>query len=155
MTYTKRILYISIFIIAIVGSALYARIYLQEKEPTPSLPQTATSTPVGKEGSLEIFSLVPNQVIESPLTISGNARLWYFEASFPIEVRDGNDTIIGRGIATAQDNWMTTEFVPFKATVTFTTPSTPTGTIIFRKDNPSGEARFDESFTLPVRFNTQ
>lgn len=155
MTPTARTLYVVVFISAILAIALYARFYLQEEKLVPTLPQTATSTPVGKAGSLEIVSLVPNQIIESPLAISGKARLWYFEASFPIEVRDANDVIIGRGIATAQDNWMTTEFVPFKATVTFTPPSTPTGTIVFRKDNPSGEAQFDESFTLPVRFNTQ
>lgn len=150
-----RVFFIAICIIAIVASALYLYTHVQEKEPVPSVPQTATSTPVGKEGSLELFSLVPNQTIESPLSISGTARLWYFEAFFPIEVRDGNDAIIGRGIAIAQDNWMTTEFVPFIATVTFSTPSTPTGSLVFRKDNPSGEARFDDSFTLPVRFKAK
>ena len=95
----------------------------------------------------------PNQVITSPLAISGQAKgTWYFEASFPIKLLDGNGTQIAQTTAAAQADWMTTNFVPFTALLTFTTPSTATGTLVFMKDNPSGLPQNDAQFILPISF---
>ena len=102
----------------------------------------------------------PNTVVTSPLVIRGEARgNWYFEASFPIELVDGNGVELARGIAQAQGdpatgevNWMTTEFVPFQATLNFTNPQTTTGIIILKKDNPSGLPEHDAEIRVPVHF---
>lgn len=95
----------------------------------------------------------PNASITSPLVIGGEARgYWYFEASFPIELRDANGNILAQHYATAQGEWMTEEFVPYKAELTFATPTTATGTLILRKDNPSGLPENDDALTVPVRF---
>lgn len=55
--------------------------------------------------------------------------------------------------AKAQGDWMTTEYVPFTATLEYTIPATVTdmhGYLILKKDNPSGEPQFDNSLTIPV-----
>lgn len=94
--------------------------------------------------------------VTTPLQVTGKARgYWYFEASFPIIVTDWDGLIIGEGYATAEGDWMTEDFVPFTATVDFTLPpDTPyrRGTIIFKKDNPSGLPEHDDALEIPVQF---
>ncbi|MDP3763137.1 MAG: Gmad2 immunoglobulin-like domain-containing protein [bacterium] len=104
----------------------------------------------------------PNQVIISPLTIRGEARgTWYFEASFPVILTNWDGLIIAQGIATAKSNptssdgvnWMTTEFVPFEATLNFTVDKNTYSNrelLILRKDNPSGLPEHDDALEIPV-----
>lgn len=101
-----------------------------------------------------VFGLEAGQIITSPLTITGEARgTWYFEASFPIRLVDGAGREVAVAIAQAQGNWMTTEYVPFRATLSFTAPrSTSTGSIVFEKDNPSGLTEHADQLRIPVRF---
>ncbi len=102
---------------------------------------------------INVVNPFPGDVIESPLMVAGEARgNWYFEADFPVRLYDGNGMEIGLGIAQAQGDWMTTDFVPFIATVTFTPPTTSTGTLVLEKDNPSGLPEFADSFVIPVLF---
>mgnify|MGYP001570776670 CR=1 FL=1 len=102
---------------------------------------------------LRVDTPLADAVISSPLTISGAARgTWYFEASFPIKLLDGSGKEIAVAIAQAQSDWMTTEFVPFSAILTFTAPTTSNGTLVFHKDNPSGLPENDDSFSLPIKF---
>ncbi|OGY43739.1 MAG: hypothetical protein A2820_02305 [Candidatus Buchananbacteria bacterium RIFCSPHIGHO2_01_FULL_40_35] len=98
----------------------------------------------------------PNQKISSPLTITGQARgNWFFEASFPIDLYDGNNNLLGTAIAQAQSEWMTTDFVPFTAQLKFGQPSLEKGLLILRKDNPSGLAENDEQLIVPVKISNQ
>jgi len=92
--------------------------------------------------------------ISSPVTIEGMARgNWFFEASFPIVIVNWDGLIIGEGIAQAQDEWMTAEYVPFKAEITFIKPTVKdNGWIILRKDNPSGLPEHDDAFEVPIFF---
>lgn len=100
-----------------------------------------------------VASPIINEDIESPVTVTGQARgTWFFEASFPVKVYDANNQLLGTGVAQAQGEWMTEEFVPFTATVTFSTPSTATGKIVLEKDNPSGLPENDNSLIVPVKF---
>ena len=102
---------------------------------------------------IKAFKPVPNEEVESPLTIAGEARgNWYFEATFPIEIIDAEGKVLGRGFATAQSEWMTTEFVPFTSELEFEESTTDTGTLILHKDNPSGLPAHDDSIEIPVRF---
>lgn len=103
---------------------------------------------------IRVTSPTVNAVVSSPLKITGEARgNWYFEASFPVKLLDANGKQLAIAPAQAQGEWMTTEFVPFEVTLTFATPTTSTGTLVLEKDNPSGEARFDDSISIPVRFS--
>jgi len=103
---------------------------------------------------IRITAPLPNAVVKSPLTVTGEARgNWYFEASFPVKVLDANSKQLGVGIAQAQGEWMTTNFVPFNTTVNFSIPTTQTGTIVFQKDNPSGLPEHDAEVRIPIRFS--
>ncbi|MCD4760494.1 Gmad2 immunoglobulin-like domain-containing protein [bacterium] len=106
-----------------------------------------------KQNLITIDNPRPNQIITSPLSISGQARgYWFFEADFPVKIYDNNGQILGNGIAIAQDEWMTENFVPFSLKLTFDPPNTEQGTIVFEKDNPSGLSENEDSLIMPVQF---
>jgi len=98
----------------------------------------------------------PNQVITSPLVVTGGARgTWFFEASFPVVLVDWDGRIIAQGVAQAKSDWMTTDFVPFEATVTFTVDEnvySRRGALILRKDNPSGLPEHNDALEVPIMF---
>jgi hypothetical protein len=114
---------------------------------------------VGIDDLITIDSPRPQQVIHSPVVIRGTARgPWYFEASFPIVLTDGDGRIIAEGHGQAQGEWMTEAFVPFEAVLTFNVPENAAafgnrGTIILKKDNPSGEPSRDQAVEIPILFN--
>ncbi len=100
-------------------------------------------------------SITVGSEIASPLTVTGRAvGPWFFEASFPINVVDWDGRIIAEAVAQAEGEWMTTDYVPFSATLTFTPPpgNIARGAIIFKKDNPSGLPEHDDAIELPIRF---
>ncbi len=103
----------------------------------------------------EFFSglnISPNQAISSPLEITGSAKgTWFFEGSFPVRLLDENNVVITTSPAQSQSDWMTEDFVPFTATLNFTTTSA-TGTLVFAKDNPSGLPENDAAYEVPVTF---
>lgn len=106
-----------------------------------------------KANLIRVASPKLNGIVKSPLTISGEARgNWYFEATFPLQILDAKGRLLAQGFATAQGEWMTTEFVPFTAELKFTKPSTKTGTLVLQKDNPSGLPENDDELRFPVRF---
>lgn len=100
--------------------------------------------------NVNVTTPLPNATVQSPLVITGEAKAWYFEASFPVILKDANGTILAQAPAQAQGDWMTPNFVPFSVTLTFAKPTTATGTLIFQKDNPSGlpENDAEEKFTV-------
>lgn len=108
---------------------------------------------IDKWDLITVSSPRPGDIIKSPLTITGQARgNWFFEATFPMQLLDENGQLLGQGIAQAQDKWMTEEFVPFTATLEFKTPMTKKGTLILKKDNPSGLPENDDELMVPVKF---
>ncbi len=124
-----------------------------EEDTNPAV-DTEGSNVAGIPDLITVTSPLIAGTISSPVTVTGEARgTWYFEASFPIEVRDVNDVVIGTGVAQAQSDWMTVNFVPFQATITFT-PQAPgsNGTLVLKKDNPSGEPAYDQSLIIPITF---
>lgn len=69
---------------------------------------------------IEVTNPTHNGAITSPLTVKGRARgPWYFEASFPVELRNSSGTVIATAVAEAQGDWMTTDWVPFIATLNY------------------------------------
>ena len=109
--------------------------------------------PCQKEDLIIVESPKPYNEISSPIILRGKARgNWYFEASFPVKLFDDNGFLLGIVPATAQDEWMTENFVPFEAKMNFAVPSTKNGVIIFEKDNPSGLAEYDDELKVPIIF---
>ena len=106
-----------------------------------------------KTDLIQINSPRPNDSITSPLKISGEARgTWYFEASFPVVLLDGDGNVIAQHYAQAQTDWMTENFVPFESDLTFTKPTTKNGSLILKKDNPSGLPEYDDELIIPISF---
>jgi hypothetical protein len=101
--------------------------------------------------------------ISSPLVIKGEARgHWFFEATFPVTLVDENGVSIAEHYAEAQGEWMTEEFVPFTATLEFTTPQygkdqpdksvLAGGTLILHRSNASGLPEHDDAVEISIRF---
>lgn len=107
-----------------------------------------------KRDLIRINNPRPNQIISSPLTITGEARgTWFFEASFPVSLVDWDGRIIAQGVAKAKSDWMTTDFVPFEAILTFVVdPNSYSnrGSLILKKDNPSGLPEHDDALEIPI-----
>lgn len=155
-------------IVAILAVLVLGKILLLGKMPEPESAPTTTPTTEATQPSTEtkeetemsakadliqVDSPQPGGLITNPVTITGKARgQWYFEASFPITILDETGKVIGQGHAEAQSNWMTSEFVPFIAKVTFTKSPTKTGTILLEKDNPSGLSEHADSVRVLIRF---
>lgn len=112
---------------------------------------------VEKMAMIQITSPRPGAVITSPLTITGKARgNWFFEASFPVILTDWDGRILAQGIATAEGEWMTTEFVAFTSVLNYPKQRevySKRGTLILQKDNPSGLPEHDDSLEIPVIIN--
>lgn len=103
---------------------------------------------------IHVFSPKVNEVVKSPLVITGEARgNWYFEASFPVRLLDANGNELAITPAQAKGDWMTTNFVPFEATLIFPQPTTATGVLVLEKDNPSGLPENDAEVRIPIKFN--
>ena len=104
---------------------------------------------------IRVFEPGRDAVVSSPLTIRGEARgMWFFEASFPVRMIDGNGNTIplNPGYIMTASEWMTEEYVPFEATMEFSAPQTETGTLILEKDNPSGLPEHADEVRIPIRF---
>lgn len=108
---------------------------------------------IEKQNLIQLTTPIPNEVIKSPLKISGQARgNWFFEASFPVKILDANGKVLGTAIASTRLDWMTDNFVPFNTELTFEAATTSTGTLVLEKDNPSGLPQNADSLKIPIKF---
>ena len=107
-----------------------------------------------KSNLIRLESPKPNDLIKSPLIVKGEARgYWFFEASFPVMLTNWDGLIIAEGIAQAKREWMTEDFVPFEVTLDFIKPDYgKRGTLILKKDNPSGLPEHDNALEIPINF---
>ena len=146
----KKLLLIILPILIIVAAFLAVKnknIPSDQVSPSPSV--TA-----GMSDLIQVDEPTPNQSVKSPLIVTGKARgSWYFEASFPVQIYDADGTQLAAIPAQAQGDWMTEDFVPFKATVEFKKPITATGTLVLKKDNPSGLPEHDAELRIPINFD--
>ncbi len=153
-------------IIVIIG-ALVVFFVISKVSPKKEIPVVEdggivvpAETKLMSEKGIEIFVDTPKESDEvmSPLILHGRAPgNWFFEASAPITLTNWDGLIIAEGYIQAEGEWMTTDYVPFHGTLDFV--NTPCeadychrGSIIFRKDNPSGESQFDDSAEMTIKF---
>ncbi len=125
--------------------------------PTP-MPETSPeemTAPVYKD-LIRVDAPLPESVVSSPLVIRGAARgNWFFEASFPVVLTDWDGRIIAEGVAQAEGEWMTADYVPFMAQLTFVpdTRVSDRGALILQKSNPSGLPEHDDALEFTVYFS--
>lgn len=148
------IIFLSLILLVVVFRNPAPQVIVVTPTPTPTpiitITPSVTSTP---SSNIIITSPLPNQLVSSPLTISGKAvGNWFFEAVAPVKLVDGNGNILSQGQIGAQGDWQTNDFVPFIGELTYSTPNTNTGQLIFNNDNPSGLPQNNQQFILPIRF---
>lgn len=103
---------------------------------------------------ISLSNVSDGDTIDRVMTIEGEAKgPWYFEADFPVVAKDTSGNTIDTFIATAQSNWMTTNFVPFEVDIDLSGYSGNTAILEFQKDNPSGESQNDDSYSIQVNLN--
>lgn len=122
---------------------------------TPSLPEGTYETKQGLRDRVRDVVLLnlEDGRVQSPLLIVGEARLWYFEATFPVRLLNAAGREIAVGYASADGDWMTEDWVPFTAELSFPAqPSGSVGTLVLEKDNPSGLPEHDDRVEIPVKF---
>lgn len=121
-----------------------------------SIRTLSSAAPEAYKDLIAVDTPKKGESVSSPLTVSGKARgQWFFEGDFPVVVTDWDGKVIGQGYAQAQGEWMTTHYVSFKGTISFTVPpDTPyrRGTVIFKKNNPSDMREHDDVFEVPATF---
>jgi hypothetical protein len=138
-----------VIVLILVGLGTFKLYTLNNSINTEQDPIPVTN----EESPISVDSPKPDTTITSPISVSGTARgMWYFEASFPVQVYDANGKLLGSSPAAAQGEWMTENFVPFTGVIEFSKPETKNGTVVFKKDNPSGMPEHDASYIVPVKF---
>lgn len=115
--------------------------------------QASVATP-SEHALIRVTAPTPQQKVFTPIKLSGHARgYWFFEATAPVVVTDWDGLVIGEGYITAEGDWMTEDFVPFSGSVSYRLPSdtySTSGTVIFKKSNPSDLPENDDSYEIPV-----
>ena len=108
---------------------------------------------VAIEDLIQVESPQPESQISSPLQITGKARgTWFFEGDFPVRLYDLDGNEISVAIATAQGEWMTEEWVDFKASMEFEAPASGTGVLVFEKSNPSDMRELDRENRMNINY---
>jgi len=150
MSKQLQIITIVLIILAVIslGTVAYFQFFSQSANNNVNV---AINQPVTANPNIKVDFPKPNDLLTSPAQITGSARTWYFEASFPIKLLDENGQEIAATPAQAQDNWMTDQFVPFKATLNFFVAKDQNGTLVLMNDNPSGLPEKQEKIEIPVR----
>lgn len=161
MTNANWLLIILIIIVLALGGGWY----FSTQNTMPVTTETPTTTPLtnvptGPRATYDnatpdmivVTSPAPGATVGQTFTVEGQARGgWYFEASFPLEVRSATGTTIALMPVQAEGEWMTSSFVPF-ATTTVKTAAWYTGPalLILRNDNPSGLPENAASIEIPI-----
>ncbi len=118
------------------------------------------SQPLVDNASIIFENLKSNDRVKAKQVIEGKVSgYWFFEASFPVTLRDINGTPFATVIATTDEDWMVSQHVSFHVTMPDTFSYTGVGSILFKKDDPSdGEAPFDpekDQKIIPVIFENE
>jgi hypothetical protein len=141
-------------------------VWWQPKNPTEPItketstqqntPATVSKTVTSAKGvTIELDDWPKDSVLTGSQTITGKVPgSWSFEGEFPIDVVYEGDIGLPGATAKLQGNWMTTNMVPFTATLTFDerTMESDDVAIMLRNANPSGLPENDDSVRIPIHF---
>ncbi|MFD2518002.1 Gmad2 immunoglobulin-like domain-containing protein [Salinimicrobium flavum] len=91
--------------------------------------------------------------VTTPFKLTGEARgMWYFEGEFPYVLVNENYDKLAEGSVRATEEWMTEDFVPFEAEISFEPGKSQNGYLILRRSNASGRPEHDRVYRVPVVF---
>jgi len=124
----KRFIIIFTVLLVLVGVTYWL-------EPRKQSEQSQKEFEVTEHELIRVTYPMPGDNVTSPLIIEGEAL------------------IIADHYAEAQGEWMTEDFVPFKAELEFEKPEYgERGTLILQKNNPSGLKDHDDAHEITVFF---
>ncbi len=102
---------------------------------------------------IRLYEPISGATVTSPVKVRGEVPgSWSFEGSFPVKITGEQANALANAAAKLEGDWMTDDYVPFTATLTFNPGDTKTGFLILQKDNPSGLDAKDDSITVEVKF---
>ncbi len=152
----NRILKAIVAVFAVIIVLLVGILVVVQPAKGPTVARQAPPA-VSADGHVAVASPLPNDLLSSPVDVRGTVTGggWFFEASFPARVLDGDGALLGAGSVKPvgdPSQWMSTGTVPFAAAISFTAPKYATGTVVLSKDNPSGLSQNAGELRIPVRF---
>ena len=159
MNHLKRdVTILIIFLIAMLLITRYLERNKSEEVITPPAKEETNAnelseiTYINSSADLIMVDLpFPGAVVGKEFSVIGKARgNWFFEASFPFDLRDPSGKIIAQSYAQAEGEWMTTEFVPFKGEIKVPISYIGPAILVLMKDNPSGLPEHDASVSFPI-----
>ena len=159
MNHLKRdVTILIIFLIAMLLITRYLERNKSEEVITPPAKEETNAnelseiTYINSSADLIMVDLpFPGAVVGKEFSVIGKARgNWFFEASFPFDLRDPSGKIIAQSYAQAEGEWMTTEFVPFKGEIKVPISYIGPAILVLMKDNPSGLPEHDASISFPI-----
>ncbi|HEY4509270.1 MAG TPA: Gmad2 immunoglobulin-like domain-containing protein [Candidatus Paceibacterota bacterium] len=101
--------------------------------------------------NIKVTFPIPDAVVGKEFLVTGSARgTWFFEASFPVEVLDKDGKVLVATPAQAEGEWMTPDFVPFKADIKIPDSYTGPATLVLNRDNPSDLPQNAASISFPI-----
>lgn len=147
----KKIIWILVFLAVAIGALFYFRSRANVLNTAQEvLPPQITYINASKD-LIEVELPFPDAVTGKEFGVIGKARgYWFFEGSFPIELLDKDDKTLVIAVAKAEGEWMTEDFVPFKALIKAPIDYIGPATLVLRKDNPSGLPENDASISFPI-----
>lgn len=147
----KKIIWLLILIVVAIGVWIYFDSRTREVVNTQEVPQTQITYINASKNLIEVELPFPGAVTGKEFGVIGKARgYWYFEGSFPIELLDKDGKTLIIAVAQAEGEWMTENFVPFKALIKAPIDYIGPATLVLRKDNPSGLPENDASISFPI-----
>ncbi len=100
---------------------------------------------------IHITQPLPGATVGTTFELTGEARgTWYFEATFPVSVEDSAGRVMLETYVQAQGEWMTENFVPFRATVTVPAGAGMDAVLVIKNDNPSGLPENAKEVRIPI-----
>lgn len=86
------------------------------------------------------------------IQISGEASgTWFFEAEFWLELFDESNNLLSEWYTTAQGEWMTVDYVPFNWKITYLSPESEYGYLVFKKANPSWLEEYELKKSIKIK----
>jgi hypothetical protein len=153
---TSVIHIIALMIITLIAAFVIGT-FLPRKTQAPVGPQQVEQIPEIIAPSVITFeNLNENDHMKPKQIITGEVPgYWFFERSFPVELRKASGETFATVIATTAQDWMVTTNVKFEIKLPDNFTYTGVGSILFKKDDPSdGEAPWKPEYekVLPVIF---
>ena len=136
--------------LSLIALGLIGYVYLSPKQEITEQNTIGITYDRASTDLLVVELPFPGAVTGKEFSVIGKARgMWFFEASFPIDVLDKDGKILVQTYATAQGEWMTEEFVPFKGDVKVPESYIGPATLVLKRDNASGLPEHDASISFP------